>query len=109
MELWLPDGASYLADLRHPLARRELEVLQKAQGLPYNHTMSDRERREFDRRMIRKYGGAFRRRSARRGRCWRMIAWTAWKTWRKKKAGPVRETGRRRREQRHSCPVTGQL
>lgn len=59
MELWLPDGASYLADLRHPLARRELEVLQKAQGLPYNHTMSDRERREFDRRMIRKYGRRF--------------------------------------------------
>ena len=54
--LWLPDGAPYLADLRHPVIHREYTEHMTASGRRYNEPMSPRERRQFDREMVAKYG-----------------------------------------------------
>ena len=59
MGLWLPDQASYLADLTHPLAKREDEAYRQELGLRYGEPMSERQRRELDRRVVAKYGGKY--------------------------------------------------
>ena len=54
--IWAPDSATYLTDMRHPVIRREWELRQLERGRLPNAAMPLRERRQFDREMIAKYG-----------------------------------------------------
>ena len=53
------DGARYLADLSHPLARQEHEAFRREAGLRYDEPLTNRHRRELDRRIVAKHGKAF--------------------------------------------------
>ena len=54
--IWAPDAATYLTDMRHPVIRREWELRQMEKGRHPSDATSLRERRQFDREMIAKYG-----------------------------------------------------
>ena len=54
--IWADDTAFYLTDLRHPLMRQEWVRWQLSRGRRYDSPMPDRERRDFDRVMLAKYG-----------------------------------------------------
>lgn len=54
--IWAPDTATYLTDMRHPVIRREWEQRQLRMGRLPMAAVSLRERRQFDREMIAKYG-----------------------------------------------------
>lgn len=54
--IWADDTATYLTDMRHPVIRREWEQRQLRMGRLPMAAMSLRERRQFDREMIAKYG-----------------------------------------------------
>lgn len=54
--LWTGDGALYLADLRHPTVAAHYRERKQELGLRYDEEMPPRERRQFDRDMIRTYG-----------------------------------------------------
>lgn len=53
---WLPDGSMYLADIRHPLIAEEYRQHQKEKGRRFDEGMPPRERRQFDRDMVLRYG-----------------------------------------------------
>lgn len=52
----MPDGVAYLADVRHPLFAEEYQRRQIEKGRRFDEGMPPRERRQFDRDMIAKYG-----------------------------------------------------
>ena len=54
--IWAPDSANYLTDMRHPVIRQEWEQRQLRMGRLPMAAVSLRERRQFDREMIAKYG-----------------------------------------------------
>ena len=55
--IWAEPPAIYLTDLRHPVMQSEWTRWQLDRGRRYNSPMSsDRERRDFDRAMLVKYG-----------------------------------------------------
>ena len=54
--IWAPDTATYLTDMRHPVIRQEWEQRQLRLGRLPMAAVSLRERRQFDREMIAKYG-----------------------------------------------------
>ena len=54
--IWAPDTATYLTDMRHPVIRREWEQRQLRMGRLPMAAVSLRERRQFDREMIAKFG-----------------------------------------------------
>ena len=54
--IWAPDSATYLTDMRHPVIRREWEQRQLRLGRLPNAAVELRERRQFDREMVAKYG-----------------------------------------------------
>ena len=54
--IWADDTATYLADMRHPVIRREWEERQLRLGRLPMAAEELRERRQFDREMIAKYG-----------------------------------------------------
>ena len=54
--IWADDTATYLTDMRHPVIRREWEQRQLRMGRLPMAAVSLRERRQFDREMIVKYG-----------------------------------------------------
>ena len=54
--IWAPDTATYLTDMRHPVIRQEWEQRQLRMGRLPMAAVSLRERRQFDREMIAKYG-----------------------------------------------------
>lgn len=58
MGLWIDDtvGATFLTDPTHPLIRREMERRQRELGLRCDSPMTDKQRRDFDRAMVAKYG-----------------------------------------------------
>ena len=56
--IWAPDTATYLTDMRHPVIRREWELRQMEKGRHPSDAATLRERRQFDREMIAKYGDA---------------------------------------------------
>lgn len=53
---WADDTAEYLTDMRHPVIRREWEQRQLRLGRRPAAAESLRERRQFDREMVAKYG-----------------------------------------------------
>ena len=59
--LWrLPgDRATYLTDLRHPVIAAEYRNRLRERGLRYDGWLSPRDRRQFDREMVEKYGEQF--------------------------------------------------
>ena len=54
--IWAPDSATYLTDMRHPVIRQEWEQRQLRLGRLPMAAVSLRERRQFDREMVTKYG-----------------------------------------------------
>lgn len=54
--IWADDTAHYLTDMRHPVIRREWEQRQLRRGRRPAAAESLRERRQFDREMVAKYG-----------------------------------------------------
>ena len=54
--IWAPDSATYLTDMRHPVIRQEWEQRQLRLGRLPMAAVSLRERRQFDREMVAKYG-----------------------------------------------------
>lgn len=54
--IWADDTATYLTDMRHPVIRREWEQRQLRLGRLPMAAVSLRERRQFDREMVAKYG-----------------------------------------------------
>ena len=54
--IWADDTATYLVDMRHPVIRRELNERQLRLGRYPSDAAHPRERRQFDREMIAKYG-----------------------------------------------------
>lgn len=54
--IWADDSATYLVDMRHPVIRQEWEQRQLRLGRLPMAAVSLRERRQFDREMIVKYG-----------------------------------------------------
>ena len=54
--IWADDSATYLVDMRHPVIRQEWEQRQLRLGRLPMAEVSLRERRQFDREMIVKYG-----------------------------------------------------
>lgn len=54
--IWAPDSATYLTDMRHPVIRQEWERRQLRLGRHPADAVSTRERRQFDREMVAKYG-----------------------------------------------------
>lgn len=54
--IWADDSATYLTDMRHPVIRREWEQRQLRMGRLPMAAVSLRERRQFDREMVAKYG-----------------------------------------------------
>lgn len=54
--IWADDTATYLTDMRHPVIRREWEQRQLRLGRLPNAAEDLRERRQFDREMVAKYG-----------------------------------------------------
>ena len=54
--IWAPDAATYLTDMRHPVIRREWELRQMEKGRYPTDAATLRERRQFDREMVAKYG-----------------------------------------------------
>lgn len=62
MSLWICDevaaknNVQFLTDLTHPLIRREYEQQCHLLGLRCDSALTDQQRRDFDRAMVRKYG-----------------------------------------------------
>lgn len=54
--IWADDSATYLTDMRHPVIRREWEQRQLRMGRLPMAAVDLRERRQFDREMVAKYG-----------------------------------------------------
>ena len=54
--IWADDTATYLVDMRHPVIRREWEERQLRLGRLPMAAEELRERRQFDREMVAKYG-----------------------------------------------------
>lgn len=54
--IWADDTANYLTDMRHPVIRREWEQRQLRLGRLPNAAEALRDRRQFDREMVAKYG-----------------------------------------------------
>ena len=54
--IWADDSATYLTDMRHPVIRREWEQRQLRLGRYPADAVSMRDRRQFDREMVVKYG-----------------------------------------------------
>ncbi|MBR3778178.1 MAG: hypothetical protein IKL13_00430 [Clostridia bacterium] len=54
--IWADDTAHYLTDMRHPVIRREWEKRQIERGWYPADAASLRDRRQFDREMVAKYG-----------------------------------------------------
>ena len=54
--IWADDTATYLTDLRHPVMRREWTQRQLRLGRLPMAAVDLRERRQFDREMVAKYG-----------------------------------------------------
>lgn len=54
--MWADDNAHYLADMKHPVVRDEWTVWCIGMGLRPDAAVSLRERRQFDRLMVAKYG-----------------------------------------------------
>ena len=56
---WTHDGLPYLADIRHPLFAEEYRRRQAEKRRRYDEGMPPRERRQFDRDMVLKFGKAY--------------------------------------------------
>lgn len=54
--IWADDSAAYLTDLRHPVMRQEWESRLLRQGQRPEAAVDLRQRRQFDREMVAKYG-----------------------------------------------------
>ena len=54
--IWADDTANYLTDMRHPVIRQEWNRRQLRLGRYPADAVSERERRQFDREMVAKYG-----------------------------------------------------
>ncbi len=54
--IWADDTAHYLTDMRHPVIRREWDRRQIERGWYPADAAPLRERRQFDREMVAKYG-----------------------------------------------------
>lgn len=56
--LWASDDSRFLTDLRHPVIAAEYRRRLIEAGARYDGWLSDRQRRQFDRDMVRKYAAA---------------------------------------------------
>lgn len=54
--IWADDTATYLTDMRHPVIRREWDRRQIERGWYPSDAAPLRDRRQFDREMVAKYG-----------------------------------------------------
>lgn len=54
--IWADDTATYLTDMRHPVIRQEWERRQIERGWYPADAVPLRDRRQFDREMVAKYG-----------------------------------------------------
>lgn len=53
--MWLPNTAIYIANLQHDIIREEYNAFRRVLGIRHGDPMSDRQRRDFDRLMVKKY------------------------------------------------------